>query len=536
MLSEDKYFHTLTQEELWERYCGFLDLSIEEFMRIQKELLINTIKQVGDSPLGKKIMNNHKPRTVEEFRSMVPLTTYEDYEPYLSERQDDALAEKPYFWCHSAGRGGSFKWIPHSAKLVEKAIRSYLAAIILTMCNNKGDINLAPQSRLLAVLPPPPYASGSLLQALTQRFSLQIMPPLEGAGTMEFQERIKKAFQMTIKDGVDIIGAIASVMVRIGEQFTSQTRSVKLSPSMLHPKIVFRLLRAWLRAKGERRGILPKDIWQPKGILVSGVDTAIYKSGVVYYWGITPHEIYAGTEGLAYAVQGWNRKGMIFFPDIVFLEFIPHEESIEDQNEENQQPSTVLLDEVEEGKLYEVVITNFYGMPLLRYRLNDVIKVIATEDDEAGINLPQITFQRRVGEVINLGGLCWLDEKTIWQAIVNTGIKYTEWVACKEYDQNQSFLRIYLEPNERKEASYIETLIDEQLKIVDTDYKDIQSYLGLQPVRVTLLSAGTFQRYMEEKIKQGANLAHLKPAHINPSKEVIERLTVISSENDSYLL
>ena len=70
--------------------------------------------------------------------------------------------------------------------------------------------------------------------------------------------------------------------------------------------------------------------------------------------------------------------------------------------------------------------------------------------------------------------------------------------------------------------------IDEQPKTVDTDYKDIDSYLGLQPVRVTLLSPGTFQRYTEEKIKEGADLAHLKPAHINPSEAVIQHILELS--------
>lgn len=112
MLQEDKYFQTLNEAELWQRYCGFLDLSIDEFMDIQKELLIDEIEQVSDSLLGKKIMGGRKPQSVEEFRRVVPLTTYDDYEPYLSEQQEDVLAEKPVFWCHSAGRGGYFKWVP----------------------------------------------------------------------------------------------------------------------------------------------------------------------------------------------------------------------------------------------------------------------------------------------------------------------------------------------------------------------------------------------------------------------------------------
>ncbi|GAI97446.1 unnamed protein product, partial [marine sediment metagenome] len=58
MLSEDRYFKTLSEDDLWKRYCGFFDLSIDAFMDIQKELLMDQIEMVSDSALGKKIMGN----------------------------------------------------------------------------------------------------------------------------------------------------------------------------------------------------------------------------------------------------------------------------------------------------------------------------------------------------------------------------------------------------------------------------------------------------------------------------------------------
>jgi phenylacetate-coenzyme A ligase PaaK-like adenylate-forming protein len=184
----------------------------------------------------------------------------------------------------------------------------------------------------------------------------------------------------------------------------------------------------------------------------------------------------------------------------------------------------VLLSELDEGKLYEVVMSQFYGMPLLRYQLRDLIKVVALKDEETGVNLPQMVFQRRAGETINLAALADLDEKAIWQAIANTGVKYTDWSASKEYEHDKSFLRLYLELNEDKEPAEVERMIDEQLKMIDPDYRDIDLYLGLQPVRVTLLLPGTFARYASEKKKQGCDLAHLKPPHVNPRPEDIELL------------
>jgi len=527
MLSEDKYFQTLTEGELWQRYCGFLDLSIDEFMEIQNELLMGQIEQVADSTLGKKIMGNQKPKSIEEFRQMVPLTTYDDYEPYLNEQREDALAEKPYLWCHSAGRGGHFKWFPHSSEAFKKTVRTYLACMILSATSKKYQVNIAPGFRLFVIVAPPPYTSGNIMTAVAQSMSIRDMPPSEDV-IMSFEDRVRKGFHMALKDGVDILGAMSSILVSMGEAFSEQARIMKFSTSMLHPKIIRRLLYAWLRSKREKRAILPKDLWSPKGILAYGLDTSIYKDAITHYWGITPHESYAGTEGLVYAMQAWNRKGMTFVPDTVFLEFVPYEQQLERRGYEDYMPSTVLLSEVEEGKLYEVVITQFYGMPLLRYRLNDIIKVIAMNDLMTGVNLPQIVFQRRVGEIINLAGLAELDEKVIWQAIANTGIKYTDWVAGKEYDQNQSFLRLYLELKEEREPAEIATMIDQQLKMIDIDYKDIDDYLKLQPVRVNLLSRGAFQRYVDEKRKEGADLAHLKPNHVNAPEAVIQRLLQFS--------
>jgi len=355
---------------------------------------------------------------------------------------------------------------------------------------------------------------------------------MEQAEEMEFGERVREGFKMALRTGVDYIFSISSVLVKLGSGFAEQSQEkTRLSLSMLHPAILLRLSRAWLRSKMGRRGILPKDLWAAKGILTAGTDTAIYKDDIVYYWGRTPYESYGSTEMVLSAIQSWDKeKGMYFLPDVAFWEFIPEEERLKGEEDSSYQPSTVLLSETEAGKLYEVVLTHFHGMPLLRYRIGDLIEIIVSEDEETGIKLPQMVFQTRVDGIIHLAGLTSLDEKTIWRAIANTGLKYEDWSACKEYDQNQAFLRLYLELKEDREAEEVERLIDEQLKVVDADYGDLGSWLGLQPVRVTLLSRGTFQRYYEEMREQGADLSHLKPPHMNPSDFVVQRLLQLSKK------
>lgn len=528
MLTKDKLFQIGDTERIWQKYCGFLDLSLGEFMEIQEHLLLDEIELVTDSPLGKKIMNNQRPASIEEFRRLVPLTTYNDYEPYLSEQREEVLAEKPMFWCHTAGRQGFFKWVPYTERHYRRVVDTAVSGLILCCATRKGEVNLKGGEKIVYTVAPRPYGSWFMARGIGEQLGLRFLPSLDFAEQVDFQQRIEESFRLALEKGVDIVGSITSVLVKIGEKFTEQAGGLKFSTSMLHPAVLFRLGKALLSSKLQGQPMLPKNLWHVKGILCAGTDTAIYRDQVIYYWGTTPWELYGPTEAGILAMQSWNKKAMTFTPYSSFLEFIPEEEWLKTRDDPEYQPFTVLLNEVKQGECYEVVTSSFYGLPLLRYRPGDLIKIVSLRDEETGINLPHMTFKCRTDELIDLGGITRLDEKTIWQAIVNTGVKYEDWSARKEYDQNQAYLRIYLELKESREPQELEQMIDSQLKAIDAVYRDIDTWLELQPVRVTPLSPGTFQRFYQEKQKEGVDLAHLKPSHMNASDMVVQRLKDLS--------
>ncbi len=529
MAYEDEFFRTLSEKDIWQRYCGFLDISIDEFMDIQRRLLMDQIARVSDSFLGKKILNGIKPKSEEEFRHKVPITTYQDYEPYLSARCEDVLAEKPLFWCHSAGRRGSFKWMPFTVAEYEVTAKYCVSVCILGTANKRGDINFHPGDRVLMNLAPPPYTFGSILHHLPQYFTFRPQPPFDESENVDFQTRLQQGFTLALQQGTDVVLSLSSIMVKMGQSFVERQKTMKLSPSiLLKPRFLKSLIRARLVSKRQGRAMLPRDLCQPRAALTGGTDTTIYRDEILYYWGVKPFEFYGATDSGFLAMQNWNKKWMTFLPDVSFLEFIPEEETIKWAENPDYKPSTVLFNEVEVGKAYEIIITRFHGTPLFRYRVGDVIKFAALEDEETGVKLPQMFFYHRAGETIDLASLARLDERTIWKAIANTGIKYEEWSARKEYNGSQSFLCIYIELKEERQAGEVGHLIDEQLKIIDIDYVDVGTELELQPVKVTLLPPGTFQRYLLERQKEGADLAHLKPAHINAPDETIRRLLKLS--------
>ena len=70
-------------DAIWKEYCGFLDLTMQDYMKIQNRLMEEQIQLWSDCELGKSILKGRRPSGIDEFRRLVPLTTYEDYADML---------------------------------------------------------------------------------------------------------------------------------------------------------------------------------------------------------------------------------------------------------------------------------------------------------------------------------------------------------------------------------------------------------------------------------------------------------------------
>ena len=49
---KDEY-RTSSEADIWSKYCGFLDLSMPEFMEIQTHLLMEEIDLMAESAIGR---------------------------------------------------------------------------------------------------------------------------------------------------------------------------------------------------------------------------------------------------------------------------------------------------------------------------------------------------------------------------------------------------------------------------------------------------------------------------------------------------
>jgi len=513
-------------------------------MRIQKRLLMEQVDLYRNCEMGKHIMVGGIPRDIEEFREMVPLTTYDDYSPFLLKRRMDVLPRKPILWQCTSGKTGEYqhRWVPVTARMVDEMESLIYALMFFSSCRERGEINMRVGDRMLYGMAPPPYATGTMTRAFPSEL-FRLLPDIGDAERLPFEERIKQGFEMALSQGLDGCIAMSSVAEAIGRRFsqhgsqkTGTMRRLRENPGMM-----LRLAQGMLKARLAGRPIMPKDLWNLKCLVTFGIDGAVFREKIKDMWGRYALDFHGCTEAMIIAMQTWDYQGMTFVPNLNFFEFIPEADALRLREDDTFTPRTLLMDELVPGN-YELVITSLHGGPFMRYRLGHLIKIHSLRNEELNIDIPQMSFIARIDDQIDLAGFTRLGEKVIWQAIENTGLAYEDWVARKEVN-GKPVLHIYVE---LKGASRYEMdvkvarMIHGQLKKLDSPYADLEAFTGIYPLKVTLLPTDAFKNLKRYLQSAGGDLASHKVLHINPSDETLAILTsvpavaaVVSTENQA---
>jgi phenylacetate-coenzyme A ligase PaaK-like adenylate-forming protein len=516
----------------WQKYCGFFDLTTDQFMGIQETLLIEQLKRIGSSLIGTKLMGNRTPTSMTEFRHHVPLTSYRDYDPEF-QQGNECLPESAFTWAHTSGASGTFKRVPYTREFHDHAMDNLMAAFILACSDRKGTSRLTEGDKVLFNVAPHPYLSGILADGASEAFNLRPVMPSDEHDSLDFKEKVRTGFETSLRTGVDVLVAMTSVLVKLGNEFAGLSTGKKGARRTAHPAVLYRYAQALLRSRLDGRGILPKDLWPLKAIIGWGIDTRIYRDTVREYWGMYPYELHACTEAGIMALQGWNRNDLTLIPNSNFFEFIPEQEWLRCRDDIFTQPRTVLLPDVQPGERYEVVITSFHGMPFIRYRLGHLIRITTLADDEAGVQIPQMVFETRADDLIDIAGFTRISEKTMAQAIANLSLSHEDWTIRKEADQYHVSLRLYIEMNGGHTPATIAETLQEELQRIDPGYRDLERMMDARPLEVLTLRPGTFAEYYAVQKAAGADLLDRKPPRMNAPDGVIRELEQISRTREA---
>lgn len=508
MLNKNQY------KEIWYEYCSFLDLSIDEYMKIQNRLMNEQIQLWSPSGLGQKFLKGKKIETIEEFRNEVPLTTYSDYADILLGKKTDMLPVEPVMWLQTTWEGGKhpLKLAPYTEGMLETFKNNLMSVSTISSSDAYQKTKLRNGDRVLFGLAPLPYVTGLFPLVFEEEIDFKFLPPVKDALNMSFGERNRKGFSMGMEQGIDVFFGLSSVIHYITENFANMLKSgssnnvskiLKLSPQML-----YRFIKARYVSKKEGREIKPSDLFKIKSLVCAGTDTVSYKESLKEAWGVDPLEIFAGTEVSIVGTETLSRDGMVFFPDNCFYEFIPEEDVFRNLEEPSFKPRTFLMSELVSEHNYELVVTVFKGGAFARYRVGDMFRCISTRGDNT-TSLPKLVFIDRVCDIIDIAGFTRITENSIQDVIRLSGIAIKHWIAKKEYDaMRRPFLHLYIEmaPENLHLIAVSRQVIKEHLEVYfkyfDADYNDLKKMLGIEPLQIDILKCGTIDAFFQETGKR----------------------------------
>ncbi len=544
------------------------DISIAEInyhtkkpMKAQQSTLKKILNRNKNCEIGKKY-NFKDIKSIEDYQKMVPLSTYDDYVPYVDRmingREKNLMFSGPNIrYCSSSGSVGVPKILPkgikdlwnmqcigfscsvatsyHYLKNV-KNIRmpSQMGPLVLIltghrledgkMCNGAAQI---PLTYLKAIMPFFCTSPNSLLfpenEELIDTSYLQLRFALENRkvsyiGSLVITlvttmfDYLKENWEMLCDD---IEKGVINPNVKITPELYKEY-SRKFKPN---PKRAAELRREF--EKGFEDPIAPR-IW-PKLTWAYGMvgsNLKVYVEKIRKYIGedIPIHGMgFAAAEGFFAMATELDSDDGVLLPHCLFFEFLP----IDEDGEPDDKSTPLLIDQLEVGKKYELVVSNFSG--LYRYRMEDVVKVTGIHN-----NTPKIEFLYRRNLGMNLA-----NEKTTTE-MVDLAAKQTAEEMGNEFVGHSLYADYSTNPprycmlaeainsvSEDDRQKYID-ILDEKFKQFNEKYYKYRRWGMINRPEVLFLKSKTYRDYGEYLKSKGKVLNQIKPVTIINSEEKCE--------------
>ena len=243
------------------------------------------------------------------------------------------------------------------------------------------------------------------------------------------------------------------------------------------------------------------EIWPNLRVYVhGGVSFEPYRNGFEKLLGRPIHyiETYLASEGFL-AFQAYpNRRSMrLVLNNGIFYEFVPFEdENFDADGEVKPNAKTLLIDEVEEGKEYAVIISTCAGA--WRYLIGDVIKFTSIEESEIVITGRTKHFLSLCGEHLSVDNM----NKAIGLVSNDLNISIKEFTVAGIPHDSLFAHHWYVGTDDKVDKKILRDKLDAHLKALNDDYA-VERSAALREVQVDILPLQTFYDWMEYKGKTG---------------------------------
>jgi hypothetical protein len=420
-------------------------------------------------------------QTVDEFRQAVPIRDYEGLKSYIEQilaGDEDVLWKgKPLYFAKTSGTTSGTKYIPITQDSIPNHINSARDALLNYVYQTGNSAFLDEKLIFLSGSPELTQKAGINIGRLSGIANHHVpaylrtnqLPSYETNTIDDWETKLEKIIDETLTQPMSLISGIPPWV------------------QMYFDRIQ------------ERTGKLIKDVFPDFSVFVyGGVNFEPYRAKLFESIGkrIDSIETYPASEGFIAFQDTQDQEGLLLLLDSgIFFEFIAADEYF------SENPRRLTIDEVELGKNYAVIINNNAG--LWGYSLGDTVKFVSREPYRLLVTGRIKHFisafgEHVIGEEVEKALQYAMQQHPETEVVEFTvapmvspaeGLPYHEWL-----------IEFATPPHDA--ASFARHL-NERLAKLNVYYDDLITGSILQPLKLTTLSRGSFQRYMKSQGKLG---------------------------------
>lgn len=510
------------------RQRQLLEYDTKNVYQVQHEILLQRLKQNQNTEYGQKYKFSEIQDRV-SFRKVHPLTRYNHYSDYIQRishgEENVLISEIPSMLAMTSGVPGSSAVVPNTrVTAIDYFMKGIVVCLDAMYKAFPGTQNLQKiakftftprECRLESGIPVGSYVfSHTINKHLLNLYST----PAPALNVMTESDTLYVNLLFALQDRTlgmledGFASAVYYACVTLQQNWESLTEDIEIgqvNSELKIPRNVQQELNSVLKPDPVRASELRREfekgfhgiarrIWPDLQVvweLDSGYEDLhgknlkeFYCKGISFY-----SPVYATSEGLI-GVNLWPEKPdrrYLLCPRSVFCEFIPVATS------EEEQPSTLFMEEVKEDEEYELVLTNASG--LYRYRIGDVVKVVGFHSQ-----CPIVEFKYRKNQTLNVRGEK-ISEQVLYQAL-QYAVKL--WPGAELIDYccaENSILGPYCGASDPHYEVIVELKgirnlsedqrykLDECLQKESGIYKSFRFKGSIGPVRVHLVGPGAFK-------------------------------------------
>lgn len=520
-------------------------------MEAANALLMQLLEDNKDTEYGKKygFADIH---SIEDYQKKVPVATYDTFSPYLERmmagEKDILTAYSFNHFNETSGTVGNPKVVPmtdRQSDVFAKYNNLYMYGLLgenvdadwmdgRAFCTSSGNCRTLPSGLTVgeASAKMADYIKGGKA-ALDAMIRTMYTSPIEGLNPEHGVDTkyVHTRFALMDREVRGMVTGFYSVIVLFlhyiethADVLIHDIETGTISDEIEMPEEVRKSLLAKIEPMPERAAELReafrngteepwvKKVWPHFDYITGagGDGFEIYDRQIKeHFTGGGVANIYSGitaSEGLWSVPAGVDDFDSILAPSAAFVEFLPVEAG-------DDFSRCVTMDKLEEGKVYELIVTNLSGF--WRYRMSDAVKVTGFYNAT-----PKVQFMYRVNRTINLA-----EEKTTEKALQiaveatakDMGIDLADFTVYPNTEVTPNRYDFLIEPRKEMEGVDMDALrecVFKHLCEANPVYYDCYADHWLDKPEVYLLQPETQLLYRDMMVMRGASLNQLKPVRV----------------------